>query len=113
MRAHQGIKFVADVLQHTQPVILSERVQEVLHGAALVIADELLQLSNDLLLVTDGEGRGAEDGGQFAVGLENVIEGGESLGGLVEGGSFDGSRILSFCQFAAAALFSQSLGLSC
>lgn len=102
MRAHQRIKLVADVLKHTQPVVLGERVQEVLHRAAFVIANELLQLSHDLLLVTDGEGRGAEDGGQLAVGLENVIEGAEGLGGLVEGGGFDGSRVLSFCQFAFA-----------
>lgn len=94
MRAHQRPELVTDALQHAQPVVLGQRAQEVLQDLALVAADQLLQLGHDLLLVADGQGRRADDGGQLAVGLEGVVEGGERPGGWVEGGRFDGGSVL-------------------
>lgn len=94
MRTHQRPELVTDALQHAQPVVLGQRAQEVLQDLALVAADQLLQLGHDLLLVADGQGRRADDGGQLAVGLEGVVEGGERPGGWVERGRFDGGSVL-------------------
>lgn len=86
MSTHEGGELVADTLEETETVVLSQSSEEVLEDVALVGTGNLLQLLDDLLLVGDSEGRGGDDGGQLAVGLEGLTEAGESLGGLVEAG---------------------------
>lgn len=94
MSPHQSRELITHGLQQAQSVILSQRVQEVLHNVALVAAHELLQLLHDLLLVGDGEGRGANDASQLAVLLEGFAERRERLGGLVQRRGFDGCGVL-------------------
>lgn len=97
MRAHKSLKLLTNSLEHTKSVILRQSPEEVLHNVAVTAgAQKLLQLRHDRLLVADGQGRGAQDGGQFAVGFEGVVEALEGCGGLVEGGGFDGGRVLFF-----------------
>lgn len=95
VRTHKSTELLANTLKSTQPVVLGKSVEEVLQDVALVsAASELLQLVNDLLLVGGREGRGADDGGELAVVLEGLAEGGEGLGDLVEGGGFGGGSVL-------------------
>lgn len=99
MRTHKGTELLANTLKSTQPVVLGKSVEEVLQDVALVsAASELLQLVNDLLLVGGREGRGADDGGELAVVLKDLAEGGEGLGDLVESGGLGrGSVLYSNC----------------
>lgn len=91
---HESRELLTDTIQLAQPVILSEHGEEVLHNTALVGADQLLQLLDDLLLVVGGEGGGADDGCELAVGLEGVAEDRQGAGGLVEVGGFHGRDVL-------------------
>ena len=97
MSTHQLTKLLTDTAQGTQPVVLSEGSEEVLQDIALVSTTELLQLLDDLLLVVGSEGRGAEDGIEFGVGVQDLAEGSELPGGLVEGGGLDGGSVLFNC----------------
>lgn len=94
MRTHQLPKLLTNPLQRTESVILRESHQEVLHDIALVGTSDLLQFLHDLLLVAGGEGRRAQDPGEFAVLLQDFAEGGERLGGLFESGRLGGCSVL-------------------
>ena len=91
---HESRELLADTLEQTETVVLSEGVEEVLEDVGLVGTSNLLQLLDDLLLVTDSEGRGGDDAGQLAVGLEELTEAGEGLGGLVEVGGLGRGSVL-------------------
>jgi hypothetical protein len=91
--AHEGLELLADTLQKTETVVLAQGGEEVLDDLALVAA-ELGQLLDDLLLVAGSEGRGGDEAGQLAVGLEDLAEVGEGLGGLVKGGGLGGRGVL-------------------
>lgn len=54
----------------------------------------LLELSDDLLLVGDGEGRGTKDLSELGVLLEDSGEVLERLGGGFEGAGFGGRGVL-------------------
>ena len=95
MSTHEGSKLLSDALKQTETVVLSQSLEEVLDDVALV-AGELLQLLDDLLLVADGEGGRGDDARQLAVGLEGLTEGGEGLGGLVESGSLGRGSVLDW-----------------
>lgn len=114
MRTHKGTELLANTLKSTQPIVLGQSVEEVLQDVALVSATgELLQLGNDLLLVGGGEGRGADDGGELAVVLEGLAEGGEGLGDLVKGGGFGGGSVLfSYCVSGCCVNFGDAIGFS-
>jgi hypothetical protein len=88
--AHESRELVAHTLQGTETVVLSKGGEEVLKDVGLVGTGYLQQLLGDLLLVGVAQSRGAEDGGQLAVGLEGLAEVGDGLGGLVEGGGLGG-----------------------
>ena len=95
MRTHKSTELLANTLKSTQPVVLGKSVEEVFQDVTLIrAAGELLQLVNDLLLVGGREGRGADDGGELAVVLKDLAEGGEGLGDLVEGGGLGGGSVL-------------------
>lgn len=94
MSTHESGELLADTLEETETVVLSQSVEEVLEDVALVGTSNLLQLLDNLLLVGDSEGRGGEDGDQLAVGLEGLTEAGESLGGLVEVGGLGRGSVL-------------------
>lgn len=114
MRTHKGTELLANTLKSTQPVVLGKSVEEVLQDVALVsAASELLQLGNDLLLVGGGEGRGADDGGELAVVLESLAEGGEGLRDLVEGGGFGGGSVLFRYRVSGCCVnFGDAIGFS-
>lgn len=90
---HQSRELLGDALEQTETVVLGQSLEEVLDDVALV-AGELLQLLDDLLLVADGEGGRGDDAGQLAVGLEGLTESGEGLGGRVESGSLGRGSVL-------------------
>ena len=70
VRAHQLSELLTHPLQQSQPVILRQRLQEVLDGPALVGASRvLLQLGDDGRFVRFGQGGRMQDGGEFAVGF--------------------------------------------
>lgn len=94
MGAHQSRELVADTGQGAEAVVLGQGVEEVLEDVGLVGTGNLLELSDDLLLVGIGQGRGAEDDIQLLVGLEGLAEGRDSLGGRVEGSGLGGSGVL-------------------
>ena len=108
---HKGIELLANTLQNTQPVVLGQGVEEVLEDVTLVTARELLELSNDLLLVSSREGRGADDRGQLAVRLQGLAETSEGPGDLVEGRGLDGGSVL-FIATTALISFDATLSLS-
>lgn len=91
---HKGTELLANAFQNAQPVVLSQGVEEVLEDVTLVTTRELLELTNNLLLVRSREGRGADDRGQLAVRLQGLAEDSEGAGGLVEGRRFDGGSVL-------------------
>ena len=75
MCAHKLLEVVTDALQYPQPVILGQGIEEVLHCAALVrAAGVLFQLGHDLRFVALGQSGCVEDGGEFGVGLEDLVE---------------------------------------
>lgn len=79
--AHQLGKLLTDPLQQAEPIVLRQRLQEVLDGAALVSAAGMLfQLRDDGGLVGCAQGRRVEDGGEFAVGFQDRVEGGQGFG---------------------------------
>lgn len=92
--AHEGRELVADTLEGTQTVVLSESVEEVLEDAVLVTTGDLLELLDDLLLVAVAQGGGSQDGGELGVLLEGLVEVGQSLSSRVESGSLSGSSVL-------------------
>lgn len=92
--AHQGTELLADTLEGSETVVLGKGLEEVLEDVGLVGTGNLLELLDDLLLVGNGQGRSAEDGGQLGVGLQGLAEGSDSLGGLVEGSGLGGSSVL-------------------
>lgn len=94
MSTHKGTELLANAFQNAQPVVLSQGVEEVLKDVTLVTTRELLELTNNLLLVRSREGRGANDRGQLAVRLQGLAEDSEGPGGLVEGRGFDGGSVL-------------------
>lgn len=94
MSTHESRELVTDAVELTQAVVLSEHGEEVLQDTALVGTDELLQFLDNGRLVAGGEGGGADDGGELAVGLEGVAEDGQCPGGLIEGGGFHRGDVL-------------------
>lgn len=95
MRTHQRRELLADALQNPEPVVLSQSLQEVLHGVPLVDATHvLLQFLHDLQLVSWRKTRSAEYEGKFGVLLEYIRQGGQRFGSGVERGGFGGGRIL-------------------
>ena len=75
MRTHERLKVVTNALQYSQSIVLGQRLQEVLYCAALVrAAGVFFQLSHNLRFVAHGKGGRAEDGGQFGIGLEDLVE---------------------------------------
>lgn len=118
MSTHKGTELLANALQNAQPVVLSQGVEEVLEDVTLVTARELLELTNNLLLVRSREGRGADDRGQLAVRLQGLAEDSEGPGGLVEGRGFDGGSVLfiatiALIQFGATFCLSNFSWFSC
>ena len=85
-------KLGADTGEESEAVVLSEGGQEVLDG--VVGAGVLLELGDDGALVGGAEGGGLEDGNELRVLLDHVVEGGDALGGWLEGRSLDGGRVL-------------------
>lgn len=95
MSTHDSLKLLTNTPQHTQPVILRQRVEEVLQDLALPgTTSDLLQLLDDLLLVRGAQHGRADDGGQLLVLLEGFVQVCQRLGDLVEGGAFDGGGVL-------------------
>jgi hypothetical protein len=81
MRAHKFLEVVTHIFQYSQSIVLGQCIQEVFHCAAFVCtASVLFQLCNNLRLIALGQGWSAEDGWQFAVGFEDLIERGQSFG---------------------------------
>ena len=77
MRTHQCREFLADALQYPEPVILSESLQEVLHGVPFVDATHvLLEFLHNLRLVSWRKTRSVKDDGKFGVFLEYIRQGG-------------------------------------
>lgn len=69
----------------------------------------LLELLDDLLLVGDGEGGGAEDLSELGIPLEDSAELLERLCGVVESGGLGGSGVLFVAELLAQ--FSQVIAL--
>lgn len=93
MSTHQSRKLLTDTLQQTQAVVLSEGLKEVLDNVTLVTG-ELLELLDDLGLVGGSQGGSGDETGQLAVGLEDLAESGEGLGGLLKVGGLGGGSEL-------------------
>lgn len=87
------VELVADALEEAQAVVLGEGVEEVLDGGAAA-AGLLDQLGDDSRLVLGAQGRGGEDLVELGVLVDNVAEGGEGLGGRVEGRRLGGGSVL-------------------
>jgi hypothetical protein len=92
--AHQGSELLADTLENTKTVVLSESLEEVLEDTGLVGTGDLGELLDNGLLVGVGETGGAEDADELLVGLEGLAEVGDGTGGLVEGGGLGRSGVL-------------------
>lgn len=71
---------------------MGQGVQEVLDGFAA--AGSLLELGDDGSLVGIGESRGAQDGGELGILLDEVCEVGQGLGGRVERRGLHGGSVL-------------------
>lgn len=85
MRTHQCRELLADALQYPEPVILSESLQEVLHGVPFVNATHvLLQFLHNLRLVSWRKTRSMKDDGKFGVFLEYIRQGGQRFGSVLE-----------------------------
>lgn len=93
VRAHQLGKLVAHALEGAQPVVLGQRVEEVLDDIAAA-GGVLLQLSDDGLLVVDRQRGRRQDTRQLGVPLDHLAEGVEGARGRVEGGRLRGGRVL-------------------
>lgn len=94
IRAHEGVEFLADALQHAQPVVLRQRVQEVLDHVDLVRARDLLQFLHDLGFVFGAERRRSEHRGELGVLLERVQDAVQRFGRGFEGGRLCRRRVL-------------------
>lgn len=94
MRTHEDTEVVYDALQYAHSVVLGECLEEVLHDALLVLANVLLELLDDLLLVLDGESGCAEDLSELGVPLEDGRKLLERLRGAIEGVGLGGSGVL-------------------
>lgn len=81
---HNLSELLANTLQETQSVVLSESLEEVLDSLR-VAAGLLGQLVHNGGLVLGGQGRSSKDRGQLSIPLDDVVEVGESLGGRIEG----------------------------
>jgi len=89
MRAHQHAKLIHHSSQHAQPIVLRQRLEEVLDNTLLILGTQvLLQLLDNLLLVGDAQGRRAEHLDELGVLFEERGEALERLGGRVEGVGF-------------------------
>ena len=105
VRAHEHAELLYNTRKSTQPVVLGKCGQEVLDNTLLVLrSNVLLKLRNDLLLIRDGEGRGAENLNELWVLLEQSLESLERLRGGVKDVGFRSCRVL--CVLLAAALLS-------
>lgn len=90
---HDGAELFADAGEEAQSVVGGEGVEEVLDrlAAGAGLLDELL---NNGRLVLLAQSRGAEDGSELDILLEDGGELGEGLGRCVEAGSLDRRRVL-------------------
>ena len=86
-RAHQLPELLAHAGQHPQPVVLAERLQEVLERglAVAAYAGGLDEFADQSGFVAVGEGRGGEDLRELGVAVDGVVEGREGGGGGIEG----------------------------
>lgn len=85
--SHDDTKLLAHALEHRQPVVLGQGVEEVLDRVGLVLHGNcLLELGDDGFLVGDAEGGRGQDrlqAGVFAEGAGEVVEGfGDGVEGL-------------------------------
>src|SRR5271163_4642308 len=72
---HQDPELLTYPFQQAQSVVLRESCQEVFDGVSFVgAAGVFLQFSNDLRLVAVCECGGGEDGAEFLVGLEKLLQ---------------------------------------
>ncbi len=75
--------------------MFGQSLQKILHSATLIGATGvLLQFSDNGGFVGVGEGWGMENRGEFGVGFEDLVQGGERFSDGVEGGGFGGGGIL-------------------
>jgi hypothetical protein len=89
-RAHDLVELGAHPRNQRQAVVLGQGGQQVLDRlVGRGHAGGLLELGDDLALVGLGERRGPQDRRQLGVLADDVLEGGQVLGGLVEGGGLD------------------------
>jgi len=94
--AHKFAEVLAHRLQHAQPIVLSERLEEVFDDVGFVRpAGVLLELGNDLLLVVGLEGGGEEDLLELWVPLEDGEEAVHGFCYRLESGCLFGGRIQS------------------
>ncbi len=94
-RAHQRAKLLAHAIQQAQPVVLRQRLEEMLQRLRLIgHVGRFLQLGNDLLLVAFGEGGGVEDVLEAGVAFEGLGEVVEGAGDGVQGALFGGCSVL-------------------
>lgn len=68
--SHQLGKLLRNTLEDAQAVVVGQGLQEVLDG--LAAAGSLLELGDDGGLVGIGESRGAQDGGELGILLDEV-----------------------------------------
>lgn len=92
--AHQLLKLLADALQETQSVVVGQSLEEVLDGLVLLGSDVLLEDGDDGLLVLLGQSGCQKDLCKLGVLVVYIVEGGQCLGGGVEGGGLDCSSVL-------------------
>lgn len=104
MSADEGRELLADTLEGTKTVVLSEGVEEVLEDVSLVGTGDLLELYDDLLLVVRAQGRGVQNFAELVVGLEDSAQVGQGLGGRVESGGLSGSGVLLSIENSSARL---------
>lgn len=102
--AHQLAELLDNTLQSTQPVVVCQCLEQVLHDAFLVLSEVLLELGNDLLLVRDGESGSGEDGGELGILLEDGGERLKGLGGGVEGVGLRSGRVLYVTKIVSRVL---------
>lgn len=94
---------MADALEEAQSVVLGEGLEEVLKGGAA--AGLLDELGDNGRLVLGAQGGGGEDVVELSILVDNGTEGGEGLGGRVEGGSLCGGSVLLNTMLAIVSSF--------
>lgn len=103
VRAHQLSELLRDALERTQPVVLGKSLEQVLDDAVLVVAQVLLELGHNLLLVLDGEGGRTEHRGELGILLEDVAQRVEALGRGIERVGLRGRSVLHRDKFVSGA----------